>query len=94
MESKTQNPELTFDLHLLHLALDKLSEKEKEGIILFEISGFSIKEIAEIQQESESAIKTRLSRSRQKLKQILEDEVPELSTKKTPLSMYSLFLAL
>ncbi len=94
MESKTQNPELSFDLHLLHLALNKLSEKEKEGIILFEIAGFSIKEIAEIHQESESAIKTRLSRSRQKLKQMLEDDVHEQFLKKTSVSLHSLFLAL
>ncbi len=73
MESKTQNPELAFDIHLLFKAMENLSEKEKECLVLFEISGFCIREVAEIQNESETAIKSRLSRSRQKLRQLLED---------------------
>ena len=46
-----------------------------------EISGFTIKEIAEFQQETESVFKTRLSHSGQKLKQKLEDDFPDITTR-------------
>lgn len=51
----------------LYQALSKLPELQREAILLFEISGFSIKEIAALQESSESAIKQRLSRGRQQL---------------------------
>ena len=51
-----------------------LPEEQKEAVILFEISGFSIKEICEIQQAGESAVKQRLKRGRQKLTEILTFE--------------------
>ncbi|MFO0496195.1 MAG: RNA polymerase sigma factor [Flavobacteriia bacterium] len=47
---------------------------QKESLILFEIAGFNIREIAEIQQASESAVKQRLKRGRQKLTEILHNE--------------------
>ena len=53
-------------------ALSKISAKEKTAILLFEVAGFSIDEIMEIQGEkSSSCIKQRLSRSREKLKNII-----------------------
>lgn len=73
LESKTQSPELAYDIHLLYKALDNLTPKEKECLVLFEISGFSVREISEIQNDGESAIKARLSRTRQKLKNLLDD---------------------
>ena len=59
------------DVYFLHKALAKLSEDQRESIILFEISGFSIKEIAKIQNTSESSVKQRLRRGRIRLKEIL-----------------------
>lgn len=59
------------EVYLLHQALAKLPEDQRESLILFEISGFSIKEIADIQDSSESAVKQRLRRGRLKLKEIL-----------------------
>ncbi|MEO9533212.1 MAG: RNA polymerase sigma factor [Crocinitomicaceae bacterium] len=61
------------DVHLLYLALGKLPEDQKESIILFEITGFSIKEIAAIQKTSESNVKQRLRRGRLKLREVLSD---------------------
>ena len=61
------------DNQLLIGALAQLSKKERAAILLFEIGGFSIKEITEMQGEgSESAIKSRLSRARSKLKEFIE----------------------
>ena len=57
----------------LHIALSKINKKEKIAFLLFEIGGFSIEEIRIIQKEkSASAIKSRLSRTRAKLKEIID----------------------
>ena len=50
-------------------ALDTLSEKERTAILLFEIGGLSLQEIRKVQKEkSISAVKSRLSRTRLKLR--------------------------
>ncbi|MBL4669797.1 MAG: RNA polymerase sigma factor [Flavobacteriales bacterium] len=59
------------EIYLLHKALAMLPEQQRECIILFEISGFPIKEIMIIQNISESAVKQRLKRGREKLTEIL-----------------------
>lgn len=59
------------EVQLLHQTLAQLPEEQREAIILFEITGFSIKEIAVIQDSSESAIKQRLKRGREKLTELL-----------------------
>jgi RNA polymerase sigma-70 factor (ECF subfamily) len=68
------NAQKDADIHFLHEALAQLSEDQRECLILFEITGFSIKEIMEIQGSSESAIKQRLKRGREKLQEILTYE--------------------
>ncbi len=68
------NADVAMDIHYLYKALNMLAEKDKEAIIPFEITGYSIKEIAAIQSSNENATKTRLSRARQKLKSLLEEE--------------------
>ncbi|PCJ23803.1 MAG: hypothetical protein COA97_10805 [Flavobacteriales bacterium] len=62
------------EVYMLHKALAILPEQQRECIILFEISGFSIKEIMELQNASESAVKQRLKRGRAKLVEILTFE--------------------
>jgi RNA polymerase sigma-70 factor (ECF subfamily) len=59
------------EVYLLHKALALLPEVQRECIVLFEISGFSIKEIVDLQEISESAVKQRLKRGREKLRKIL-----------------------
>tara|TARA_R110002050_G_scaffold70889_1_gene152654 strand:+ start:92 stop:628 length:537 start_codon:yes stop_codon:yes gene_type:complete len=63
--------DLKVEIKLLYEAISKLNILQKECIILYEISGFSIREVAEIQSSSESAIKQRLRRARLQLKEIL-----------------------
>lgn len=67
-ESRT---DVQAEIHLLNQAIDKLPEGQKECIILYEITGFSIKEIAVMHRVSESAVKKRLERGRKKLLQLL-----------------------
>ena len=60
------------DNQLLIGALAQISKKERAAFLLFEIGGFSISEITQIQQEnSESTVKSRLSRTRTKLKEFM-----------------------
>lgn len=58
--------------NILYHALGMLSAKERSCILLFELADFSIEEIKKIQNEkSLSAVKSRLSRARGKLKELI-----------------------
>lgn len=61
----------------LHKALAELPADQRESLILFELSGFTIKEICEIQESGESAVKQRLRRGRMALRKLLTDSVAE-----------------
>ena len=52
----------------LYLALSTLPSKERSAIVLFYLDGHSIKEISQITDTSEDAVKKQLSRGRDKLK--------------------------
>jgi RNA polymerase sigma factor (sigma-70 family) len=60
--------DLSFDIEYLYKKIRELPPEQSEAIILFEINGFSIKEIAELQNASQGAVKTRLKRGRESLK--------------------------
>lgn len=66
--------ETRLDVAILYDALNELSKVQKEALILFEISGFSIKEIAEIQKVKLSAAKQRLKRGRENLATIFKSD--------------------
>lgn len=68
------------EIEQLYAALHQLTDVHKESIILFEIVGYSIKEIAELHKVSENVVKQRLFRGRNHLKLIL---TPQLDTTKT-----------
>jgi len=63
--------EQKFEIEVLYTALSRLPESQKEAIILFEINGYSLKEVADIQNVGLSAVKLRLKRGREKLADIL-----------------------
>lgn len=71
------------DVDLLHKALAFLPAEQREALILFEITGFSIKEIAQLNKSSDSAVKQRLSRGRKALANILKNKL-SLKTGGTP----------
>ena len=59
---------------VLRTALAKISVKERTALLLFELAEFSLEEIKDIQEEkSLSAVKSRLSRARKKLKKYITD---------------------
>lgn len=75
-------PDLQPDIEVLYMALGQLPLKQREAIVLFELSGFSLEEIKQIQGGSLSGVKTRLKRARERLREILSDtESSELKTK-------------
>lgn len=63
------------DVNTLYQALSQLPEAQREALVLFEISGFSIVEISGLQNAGVSAIKQRLARGRQALLKYLSDDV-------------------
>ena len=68
------DPENYTDIAFLYEMLAQLTEEQRESILLFELAGFSIKEIAEMHQVGESAVKQRLKRGREKLADLINYE--------------------
>lgn len=56
--------EQSADIAMLYDALDTLPSEQREAVIMFEILGFSMKEIAEMQQRSPTSVKVSVSRGR------------------------------
>lgn len=61
-----------FRYQALYAALDRLSVTERTSIILFYMEGYSIKEIAEIENVSQDAVKKHLSRGRMHLRDLMK----------------------
>ena len=81
-------PERNEDKMLLWDALSVLSPKERAAFLLFEVAGFSIEEIRQMQQEnSPSTIKMRLSRARKKLRAHLQQSALYPTAAQRPSSM-------
>jgi len=79
LKSATQNAEVAVDIQFLLNAMDKLPAKQKEAVLLFEVSGFSMKEISRIQDSSLTATKTRISRGRKQLKELSSEDTSKAS---------------
>ena len=62
--AKGATAEMLVDVGILYGALDKLPSAQRDALVLFEVSGLSMAEIAEIQGCSEGSVKTRVSRAR------------------------------
>lgn len=70
------SPEATdsgFRYQELYAALNRLTDKERISVLLFYIQGYSIKEIAEIEEVSQEAVKQHLSRGRNHLRNLLSN---------------------
>lgn len=64
-------PELSADVTALHAAMARLPVAQREAIVLFELNGLSLQEVAEVQECSVGAVKVRLHRGRAKLGALL-----------------------
>ena len=74
IQSEFKDPAHDIDAEVLYQMIKKLGNKEREAIVLFEISGLSLKEVQALQGGTLGAIKTRLTRSRQKLAKLMGAE--------------------
>jgi RNA polymerase sigma-70 factor (ECF subfamily) len=63
-----------FRYQVLYIALEQLPPKERTAILLFYLKGYSIREITDIVNVTEDAVKKQLSRGRDKLKTLLKNE--------------------
>jgi len=72
--AKNLTADKILEIQMLYKLIAKLPKLQREALILFEISGFNMKEIADIQNSSVGAIKTKISRARTLLKQFVQEE--------------------
>ena len=68
-----QPPDLAPDIALLYDMLQRLPLKQRDAIVLFELQGFSLQEISDMQGGTLSAVKMRLARARRQLEALLRD---------------------
>ena len=69
--ASSESADSAFRYQALYSALERLSPTERSSILLFYMEGYSIKEIARIENVSESAVKQHLSRGRLHLRDLL-----------------------
>ncbi|WP_299456070.1 RNA polymerase sigma factor [uncultured Microscilla sp.] len=67
-------PEVSLDVQLMYQKLDQLPENQRDALILFDICGFSIREIADIQHTGINTVKSYLSRGRKKLRYLMREK--------------------
>ena len=75
-ERAVQNGELRGELQS---AISRLPERQRAALVLFEVEGLKITEVAELMQCSEGAVKSTLHRARRRLRDELRDYVEERS---------------
>jgi len=67
----------------LRQCLQQLSSAKREAVVLFEVEGFTLEEIASIQRISLSAAKTRVSRARRELQELFLGDRPRPQASQT-----------
>lgn len=73
LRAKGAPADTLLETEALYQALHQLPEKQRNALILFEINGFSIREVASLQQCSEASVKMKLNRGRKRLRELLTD---------------------
>lgn len=71
-DTLTTEAEAPFRHQELHAALASLPEAERTAVLLYHMEGYSAREIAQITDSSEEAVRKRLSRARQHLKNLIK----------------------
>lgn len=72
LKERGATAEMLVDVRIVYDALHKLPAAQREALVLFEVSGLTMAEIAEIQSCSEGAVKTSVSRGRAKVRTLLD----------------------
>jgi len=74
----------------LELAMAHLKTKERALVTLFELEGWSLREVASLLDEPEGTIKARLSRARARMRKALMSHLPRKSEQKRTEERYEL----
>jgi RNA polymerase sigma-70 factor (ECF subfamily) len=74
MDNSTGSVARQMEVEALYRAMNRLPEKQREAVSLYEISGFSLAEVQQIQGGSLSGVKSRITRGREALAEILTKE--------------------
>ena len=80
LKERGASAELLVDVGFLYAAIDELPDAQRDALVLFEVSGLSMAEIAEIQGINENAVKTRVSRARAAVRTRLDGRARPLRT--------------
>ena len=83
-ENSVDLSERTVERSKLTDALDTLAAEEREALILFEVEGFQLRDIAKIQRRSVATIKYRLRQGRNKLRLAYFSDTPRPSAGAIP----------
>jgi RNA polymerase sigma-70 factor, ECF subfamily len=81
IEIISDDVEMRYDVELMHKCIASLNSEQREVILMFHILGFSIREIAENYSITEAAVKNRLMRGREKLRQLLSDKESRMTNR-------------
>lgn len=71
------DPSVRTEVRLIYEAMAQLPDEQREALILFEVMGFPIHDIARMQESTVSAVKVRLHRARQSVRAMIR-EVPNV----------------
>lgn len=72
--TQAATPDILLDVQLLYQKLDQLPDKQRDAFVLFEVCGFSLKEIAAIQDSGINTVKSHLNRARKKLRYLMGEK--------------------
>ncbi len=73
LPADTHAPDAATDVQILYDMLARLPLKQREAVILSDVVGHSLQEIAAMQGDGLSAVKQRVARGREKLRQMLTE---------------------
>ena len=80
LRERGASADLLVDVEILYGAMDKLPAPQRDALVLFEVSGLSMAEIAVIQGTNENAVKTRVSRARAAVRAMLDGRARPVRT--------------
>lgn len=72
LKERGASADMLVDVGILYGALNNLPPEQRDALVLFEVSGLTMAEIAVIQGSNENAVKTRVSRARSAVRGMLE----------------------
>lgn len=72
LPASTYNADSSFRYQGLYQALNQLPDKERTSVLLYYMEGYSIKEIAELEDLSQDAVRQHLSRGRKHLRNLID----------------------